>query len=147
MNKLLTIRFIALLLIVFEMTGCSTLFGRQNQEEEIFFDSNISNVEVNCSGKRIKTPGALPLTQSRNHTCTAELEGYERNVFEIKSGPSWPGFAHSTALNTAAWGWWTMGIGTGVGWLMDFMSGAMKNLKQRHFQIEMKPIAEKGTKS
>ena len=144
MKKISLIKFIGIILIGLQVSGCSTLFGRQNQEEEIFFDSNVPNVEVNCSGKRIKTPGALPLIQSRAHTCSAELDGYERNVFQVKSGPSWSGFAHSTALNTAAWGWWTMGIGTGVGWLMDFGSGAMKNLKEKQFHIEMKPLAEKG---
>lgn len=135
---LLTALFLSL-----ELSGCATIFGRQFREEDVYFDSNIPDVEVTCSGKRARTPGSIPLTQSRNHSCTAEKEGYEKRVFKIRSGASWSGFAESTALNTAAWGWWTMGIGTGVGWLMDFASGAMRNVKEESIYLQMEPLKKK----
>lgn len=128
--------------LALELSGCSTLFGRHHDEQTVFFDANVPDVEVSCSGRRAKTPGSIPLRQSKDHTCVAEHQGYEKQVFHIKSGISGSGFAHSTAINTATTGWWTLGIGTGVGWLVDFASGAMKNLKTDQLYLEMKPIQE-----
>ena len=128
-------------LIAIQVSGCSTLVARQSNLEEVSFDSNVADAEVNCGGKRTKTPGVLALVQSKSHSCTVEAKCYERKVFEVPSGISWSCFAHSTALNTAATGWWTMGIVTGIGWLMDLGSGAMKNLKEDHVYIEMQPVA------
>ena len=122
------------------LSGCSTIFGRHQDEQMVSFDANVQEVEVICSGKRVMTPGSLPLRQSKDHACTAQKEGYERKVFKIASGISWSGFGHSTATNSAAWGWWTLGIGTGIGWLVDLPSGAMKNLKEDSIYVEMKKI-------
>jgi len=138
------LKCLAIALVLPLLTGCSTMFGRQHDEQEVFFDSNVSGVEVNCSGRRTKTPGAMPLKQSTDHSCVAEREGYERKVFKIPSGLSWSGFAHSTALNTASTGWWTMGIGTGIGWLVDIASGSMKNIKKDSFFLEMTPVQKEA---
>lgn len=129
-----------LLAALFLLNGCSTIFGRQQDEQMITFDSNVQEVEVICSGKKVLTPGSLPLRQSKDHQCTAQKEGYEKKAFKIASGLSWSGFGHSTATNTAAWGWWTLGIGTGVGWLVDLPSGSMKNLKSDSIYLEMTPL-------
>lgn len=142
--KKMWFEFLAVMLVLPLLAGCSTMFGRQHDEQDVFFDSKVPGVEVNCSGRRTKTPGAMPLKQSTDHSCVAEREGYERKVFKISSGLSWSGFAHSTALNTASTGWWTMGIGTGIGWLIDLASGSMKNIKKESFFLEMTPV-QKGT--
>lgn len=142
--KSITSKFLIVCLLLLQLSGCSTMFGRQHDEEMVVFDANVPDVEVICSGKRVKTPGSMPLRQSKSHSCTAEMEGYEKKIFRIRSGTSWSGFGHSTALNTALWGWWTLGIGTGIGWLIDFPSGAMRNLKEDNFFIEMSPA---GTSS
>jgi len=126
--------------LAFELTGCATMFGRQQDEQTVFFDSNVPDVEVTCSGKRVETPGSIPLRQSKSHSCTAQKAGYQKRVFEIQSSNSWAGFGNSTALNTALWGWWTWGAGTVIGWIIDLPSGAMKNLKDDHFQIQMEAI-------
>ncbi len=130
----------AAFLIACELSGCSTLMGRHQDEQLVYFNSNVPDVEVNCEGKQTKTPGGIALRQSANHSCTAEKPGYQREMVEIKSAASWSGFAQSFALNTAAWGWWTLGIGTGIGILVDFPSGAMKNLKQNHVELNMRPV-------
>lgn len=139
---------LAVLLMGIQLAGCSTLFGRHQDEQLVFFDANIEDVEVTCEGKRTNTPGSMTLRQSRNHSCVAEKPGYRKEVVEIRSGVSWSGFTHSAAFNTAAWGWWTLGIGTGVGLLIDFPSGAMKNLKEDHVEFRMRPLdePEKGAK-
>lgn len=129
-------------MIAIHLTGCSTLFGRHQDEQLVYFDANVPEVEVICEGKRAITPGSIALRQSKNHSCLAEKSGYKKEVIEIRSGTSWSGFANSFALNTAAWGWWTFGIGTGIGMLIDFPSGAMKNLKQDHFEFRMQSAEE-----
>lgn len=138
------VAFMSAFVLVVQLTGCSTTFGRQHDEQMVSFDANVPNVEVLCSGKRANTPGSIPLRQSKSHSCTAELEGYEKKVFRIGSGVSWGGFGHSTAINTALWGWWTLGIGTAIGWLVDFSSGAMRNLKEEDFYLQMKPSGTTG---
>jgi len=140
MNRQIFLSSVSVVLISVLATGCSTMFGRQHNEQTVFFDANVEDVEITCSGRRTKTPGNLPLRQSKSHSCEAELEGYEKQVFRIKSGISGGGFGHSTAVNTATWGWWTLGIGTGVGWLIDSTSGSMKNLKQDAFFLNMELI-------
>lgn len=140
MKQRLWIKVLCGVMLFLQLAGCSTLFGRQDREQEVFFDSNVPNVEVNCSGRRTKTPGSFTLKQSQSHTCVAEHEGYEKQVFHIASGVSGSGFAQSTLINTATTGWWTFGIGTGVGWLVDLASGAMKNLKTSQLYLEMKPV-------
>lgn len=144
MKNIFLKRSSALVLSVFLLSGCSTIFGRHQDEQLVFFDSNLQEVEVTCSGKRVVTPGSVPLRQSKSHSCTAEKEGYEKKVFQIRSGVSWSGFGHSTATNTGAWGWWTLGIGTGIGWLVDLPSGAMKNLKEDTIYLEMRPLQQKN---
>lgn len=135
--------FVLQLLVVFivsaSVSGCSTVFGRHQDDQMVTFDANIQNVEVLCSGKRVQTPGSIPLKQSKSHSCVASAPGYDKKAFRIRSGSSWSGFGHSTATNTAIWGWWTLGIGTGIGWLIDWPSGAMRNLKEDSIYIDMKP--------
>jgi len=145
MNKSLWLQVLALTLVLLQVSGCSTLIGRVNNEEEVFFESNVQDVEVICAGRHVKTPGAVSLMVSKSHTCSAEKEGYQKKIIQIASGPTWSGFALSTALNTAAWGWWTMGIGTAVGWLVDFVSGAMKGLKIKNVYFQMEPASTKET--
>ncbi len=132
-------KVIVILLLALQTGGCSTIMGRHQDQQLVFFDSNVSDAEVNCEGLRTKTPGTIALRQSKDHACTVEKQGYKKEVVEIKSGVSWSGFAQSVALNTAAWGWWTLGIGTGIGVLVDFPSGAMRNLKQDRIEVKMTP--------
>ena len=140
MSKHQFIQKVAILLLGVHFAGCSTLFGRHQDEQLVYFDANVPDVEVVCEGKRAITPGSIALCQSKSHACLAEKAGYRKEVIEIKSGTSWSGFANSFALNTAAWGWWTLGIGTGVGLLVDFPTGAMRNLKQEHIELKMNPV-------
>ena len=142
MSKHGSMQGLVILLTAIHLTGCSTLFGRHQDEQLVYFDANVPEVEVICEGKRVITPGSISLRQSKNHSCLAEKAGYKKEVIEIRSVTSWSGFANSFALNTAAWGWWTFGIGTGIGMLIDFPSGAMKNLKQDHFEFRMQSAEE-----
>ncbi len=136
------VKGLVMLLVAIHLAGCSTLLGRHQDEQLVYFDANVPEVEVMCEGKRAITPGSIALRQSKNHSCFAKKYGYKKEIIEIRSGPSWSGVASSFALNTAAWGWWTLGIGTGIGMLIDFPSGAMRNLKRDHVEFRMNVIDE-----
>lgn len=141
------IRIMAIGVLSMALTGCSTILGRSHDEQTVYFDANVPEVEVNCSGKRTVTPGSLPLRQSKSHSCTAQKEGYEKKVFELRSGVSGSGVGHSFLTNTGAWGWWTLGIGTAVGMLVDLPSGSMKNFKENSIYLDMRPLNKTETAS
>lgn len=148
MKNNLSISFVILILISSLATsGCSTVFGRHHDEQMVTFDANVQGVDIVCSGKRTETPGSIPLRQSKSHACTAKKEGYQKKAFRVRSGTSWSGFGHSTALNSVIWGWWTLGIGTGIGWLIDWPSGAMRNLKDDNVFLEMSPAGAASSSS
>ena len=86
------IKGLSLMLVALMISGCSTVFGRHHDEQMITFDSNVSEVEILCSGKRVETPGSMPLRQSKSHSCKATKEGYESKAFRVRSGTSWSGF-------------------------------------------------------
>ena len=65
-------------LIAIQVSGCSTLVARQSNLEEVSFDSNVADAEVNCGGKRTKTPGVLALGPNKNHFCPGESQGYAK---------------------------------------------------------------------
>ncbi len=138
-------KWIASLCLIAFLPGCATIYGRQNDMENVFFESNVEEVEVICSGESVRTPGNLKLRQSRDHNCKALKEGYESRYFRISSSTSREGFRYSTRINTAKWGWWTLGIGTLTGWAVDFVSGAMRDLNQDRYYLQLQPRGSTGT--
>jgi len=42
-------------------------------------------------------------------------------------------------VNTEEWGRWTLGVGTVLGWSVDLLSGAMRDLETDKVVLEMKP--------
>jgi hypothetical protein len=135
----------SLVVLAFYLSGCATMYGRQNDEKKVFFDSNAEGVEVSCSGKSTQTPGNLELRQSKSHNCKARLAGYESRYFRIHSRTSSEGFDYSTSVNKAKWGWWTLGIGILVGWTVDSVSGAMRTLDRDRVYVEMQPLGTSST--
>ncbi|MDP3920519.1 MAG: hypothetical protein Q8R76_06920 [Candidatus Omnitrophota bacterium] len=131
-------------LILIVSTGCSTMYGRQNDEPDIFFDANVLAVTVSCSGKTIETPGNIALRQSQTHRCQASKEGFATQTLRVPSVISKQGFRHSTEMNWAKWGKWTLGIGNLIGWTVDFVSGAMRSPEKDRYVVMMKPASEAG---
>ena len=134
----------ALWVLVIFTAGCSTMYGRQNDEPNIFFDANVLAVTVTCSGKTIQTPGNIALRQSQTHRCRASKEGFATQIVRVPSVISKKGFQHSTEMNWATWGKWTLGIGNVIGWTVDFISGSMRSLEKDRYVLIMKPVSEAG---
>ena len=138
-------RLFLLVVVTLFFAGCSTMYGRQNDAPNVFFEANVPDVEVTCAGQAITTPGNIPLRQSQSHSCVASKEGYQTQAVRVPSVISKKGFQHSTDMNNAKWGKWTLGLGTLMGWTVDFLSGAMRSLEEDKYVIEMKPDANVGT--
>jgi len=96
----------AVLLIA--VSGCSTIYGRQNDAKNVYFESNAEKTSVSCGSETIIAPGNIALKQSRNHTCMVSAEGYELQRFRIHSFISKEGFNHSSKMNWNKWGKWTL---------------------------------------
>jgi len=135
---------IYLLAVLLFISGCSTISGRQNGYDTVHFDANQSQVEIVCAGQRIFTPGNLQLERSRSHSCIAQRKGFERQEFQIKARTGWKGFGASTGANFY-FGLFTLGAGLVLGWVIDWSSGAMRNLKTGHYYLEMQPEGTTGT--
>ena len=52
MSKYGFMKGVVMLLISTHLTGCSTLFGRHQDEQLVYFDSNTSEVEIICEGEK-----------------------------------------------------------------------------------------------
>lgn len=142
LNQKFLKRIAVMALLPVSISGCATIDGRQNNDQMVLFEATPRVVEVTCSGETIATPGSIALKQSRSHTCHAEREGFESKSFRIRSHISKVGFKASTDSNLDRWGWWTLGIGVLVGWSVDFVSGAMRNLEHNDYHVT---LAESGT--
>jgi len=136
---------ICLMLAAVYLSGCATIYGRQNDKEAVFFDANVENATVECSGDIVVTPGNLSLVQSHTHLCSAFREGYESEQFRVVSKISKRGFHYSTDVNKKKWGIWTLGLGILIGWTVDIVSGAMRSLEKDRYEIELKPEGTTGT--
>lgn len=129
---------VVLLLLCFYTSGCMTIMGKHHEKKTVFFDANVEQVEINCEGQIVTTPGGIPLKVKKPHYCTASKPGYEDLTIHISSGTSAAGFGASTAFNLV-WAIWTLGIGLILGWTVDGLSGAMKDFKKNNFYLEMIP--------
>ena len=137
-SQLLSSSGVCFLSVCLILSGCATISGRQRGNDRVSFDSNSERVEVECSNMRIFTPGYLQLKRSESHECTAKLKGYESQKFTITSKTDGRGFGASTGANFM-FALFTIGSGFILGWLIDWPSGAMKNLRPNKFYFEMKP--------
>lgn len=128
----------ALVLALGQFCGCATIVSKHNEKRQVNFDANVENVQIQCVGGMTHTPGSLVLKKSKTHHCVATKEGYEDYPFKVKSGFSGSEFGVSTALNLP-WGLFTFGMGLVIGWVIDFASGAMRDLRTKNLYIEMVP--------
>ena len=121
-------RFAALTLLIC-CSGCLT-FGRFliKTQQNVTFVSDPEGAKVESGEVECEAPCGLHLSPVEDHTITFRKEGYKSELVVIRSEHGWDGAGMSFATNTAIWGWWTLGIGTAAGMLVDLSSGSMKSL-------------------
>lgn len=136
-----------LILGVVFLQGCATSYGRQNDRVRVYFKSNAPQSTVSCHGEAIELPGNLMLRRASSHDCVSQAPGHEVVKFRVWSKLSGEGFRYSTRLNWQKWSKWTLGLGHLFAWPVDFVSGAMKNLENDHYDLRLRPVGDVSTTS
>jgi hypothetical protein len=128
MKKLFAL--VALMLLV--NSGCMTMFTSASYPVKV--TSKTPGIKVRAdNGVTITTPGEFLLSRSDDHdlfvlgSSDSEHETIARTI-HIESKSKAGNWAGSILLNTAAFGWWSIGIGTVVGVGSDAAAGRLKGL-------------------
>ena len=139
MRKLLTMIF-AWSLVLF-LTGCATVMrgsGRTIASVSIITEPQEAN--ITCDGQRLISPTTVNLDKATDHSIIITKNGYNTVNIKLRSGVRpFKGVGASFVENTAAWGWWTLGIGTAAGMIVDAASGSMKDLNTTEIYIQLEP--------
>jgi hypothetical protein len=135
----------AALALVTCCSGCLT-FGRGliGTHQSVTFVSEPEGADVEIHDMDCVTPCALDLSPTDDHTVALKKSGYESELVRLHSKHGWAGAGMSFAANTAVWGWWTLGIGTAAGMIVDLFSGSMKSLDlpdDETIHVQLTPIA------
>jgi hypothetical protein len=116
--------------LVISCSGCLT-FGKGmiDTNESVAVESSPQGAQVEAGKQDCETPCVVELEQTRDHVLVVKKAGYEPRILNIRSKHGWGGAGLSFVTNSAVWGWWTLGIGTVAGMLVDLVSGSMKSLE------------------
>ncbi len=127
--RLRPLRTALVVLVALACSGCMT-FGRgmMKTRQNVTFVTVPEGVQVEVGAESCETPCALPLTPNHDHTAVFRSEGYQTELYRMESRAGARGVLMSLVANTAVWGWWTCGIGTAAGLLVDVFSGATRAL-------------------
>lgn len=127
------------LALISPLAGCATVMRASHATTEVQVYTDPSAAVVKCSGQSIETPGSLSLHRSQDHMLYIEKHGYKRAVVYLRSRAGGEGVGASFFTNTVTVGWWTLGIGTAAGMLVDTASGSMKDLETTSLRIKLEP--------
>jgi len=95
---------------------------------------------IACDGQRLISPTTVNLDKATDHSIIITKTGYKAVNIRLRSGVRpFKGVGASFVENTAAWGWWTLGIGTAAGMIVDAASGSMKDLNTTEIYIQLEP--------
>lgn len=139
MRKIVILGFI--LFLTLSLAGCATIMrgsGRTIASVSIITEPQEAN--ITCDGQRLISPTTVNLDKSTDHSIIITKGGYKTVNIKLRSGVRpFKGVGASFVENTAAWGWWTLGIGTAAGMIVDAASGSMKDLNTTEIYIKLEP--------
>lgn len=129
-----------LLVLVVSASGCATTTrGFTGTESYVFVTSDPPGASAIAGGQIITTPGRIATSRTRKQVVVVKKEGYQSRKVELPVGFSWKQFGLSLGGNTATIGWWTLGIGTIIGMIVDAFSGAMRDVKIDGIHVTLQP--------
>ena len=135
---LMTVALLNLLLI---LSGCATIMrgsGRTIASVSIITEPQEAN--ISCDGQKLISPTTVNLDRATDHSIIITKAGYKTVSIKLRSGVRpFKGVGASLVENTAAWGWWTLGIGTAAGMIVDATSGSMKDLNTTEVNVKLEP--------
>lgn len=122
------------------LSSCATMYrGTTGSFKEVPIRTDPSGATVIAGGQSFTTPGILQLVKNRSHNIIIKMDGYKTVRININSKVRAGGVGSSFASNTAAWGWWTLGIGTAIGMITDAASGSLKDINVEGIYIPLTP--------
>lgn len=121
--------------VFFLMNGCMTLFT--DKEIEVQIVTRPAGATVCVAGQSQTSPCAIRLGRGSDHLVTASLAGYRDATARIASKHSVARWTGSIILNSAAFGWYTLGIGTVLGTGADIATGSVKTLAPDVLEITL----------
>jgi len=139
-------KILALGLIVL-LTGCATVGHGGNSTADVQVQTDPPGATVRCSGQQITTPGSLNLTRAQDHILYFEKTGYKPISYTLHSKVQGKDVGGSFITNTVTTGWWTLGIGTAAGMIVDAASGSMKDLETKSVLVKLEQIEEPAKKN
>ena len=129
-----------LLAMAIGLSGCATTTrGFTGTESSVFITSDPLGATAIAGGQVVTTPGRLATSRTRKQVVVVKKEGYQTRKVELPVGFSWKQFGLSLGGNTATIGWWTLGIGTVIGMVVDAFSGAMRDVKTDGIHVILQP--------
>ena len=133
-------RFGLALALTVSAVGCATTTrGFTGTESALFITSDPPGSTAIAGGQVITTPGRVAMSRTRKQIVVVKKEGYQTRKLELPVGFSWKQFGLSLGGNTATIGWWTLGIGTIIGMIVDAFSGAMRDVKTDGIHVILQP--------
>lgn len=114
------------LLIVAFSQGCATIINGSTQQVMVISSPPGANVLVD-GGMRFKTPVEINLGRKETHTVEISMDGYQKEVVEVRSVTSGAVFGNILA-------------GGLVGWAVDSSSGGAYRLVPEVIKVELRPM-------
>lgn len=133
------LKVLLICILTLNLTGCATAMRGMQKDANVFIETDPSGATIQSSGQTVISPGSLNLSRFQNHKITIKKEGYKAAIITLVSKTQGKDVGASFLSNTAAWGWWTLGIGTAAGMLVDAVSGSMKDLEGTILKITLEP--------
>jgi|GEM_PF-960545 len=126
------------IIFIFFLSGCATFYrGAAGTVQEIAVRTEPPGANVICGNQAFISPGMLQLARSASHQITISKEGYKTVYINVSSKMTSGALAGSFLSNTAAWGWWSFGVGTALGMITDATSGSLRDVKIAGFYLPL----------
>jgi len=124
-----TILAIFLLCIVLTISGCATMIrGATGTTTPVTVRTDPSGATVIVGGQESTSPAVFTLEKKKNYQIVIKKKGYRSVIINLRSRAKAGDVGTSFLTNTAAFGWWSLGIGTAIGMLADAATGSVVDL-------------------
>ena len=138
MKKILVTIFVVYM--GFFLSGCTTIIrGSTGTTTQFTVRTDPPGADVIIGGKKMRSPAIFDLERRKNYKVVVRKEGYKTTTVNLRSRVEGKQAGTSFLGNTAAFGWWTLGIGTVVGMIVDTVSGSLAELDSDGIFVKLVP--------
>lgn len=127
--------------VTFATVGCSTMNASGGQNVMMRIKTIPDGARVIIGLKEKESPSLFALDPRKKYEIIIKKEGYKTVRVKLIPSSKAEKFGESLGSNTLVFGWWSFGIGTAAGMLVDAASGSILNFDTDTLTVEL----EKGT--